>query len=372
MCTALIFNRYLGREIRRPLLPVLAILVALFGGYSAAAFLSDAASGLLRSDLIAELVALKVLISLEVLIPVSLYIAVVLSFGRLYSDSEFTAAYALRLTPARTRRAVLAVSASLALVVAVLSLVARPWAYQKMHQLAAEAQASLDINAMQAGTFYVGEQGKRAIFLAHRDGPRAPARDVFVQLWHGGQIEVIHAKRADALPRQGRQGKGGRDAQIVMRDAHLYRINLSNPRNDQILDARGFIVDPDANGTTAADMSAVDVSTARLAVSNAPADVAEFEWRLSTPISTLLLGLLGIPMSRAAPQQSRYTKLGGAILVYIGYYMLSTSARTWVQHGAIAAFPGIWWAPALLGAFLLATLYGPLRGSEFSGGRGAA
>ena len=74
-------------------------------------------------------------------------------------------------------------------------------------------------------------------------------------------------------------------------------------------------------------------------------------------------------MSRPRPQQSRYTKVGAAILVYVGYYMLCTSARTWVQHGAIASFPGIWWVPALLGLFLLATLYGPFRGSEFSSGR---
>ena len=200
---ASIFNRYLGQELRKPLLPILGILVALFGSYSAAAFLSDAASGLLPTDIIAELVGLKLLVSLEVLIPVALYISVVLSFGRLHSESEFTAAFALRLTPARVRRAVFAVSGSLALAVAVLSLIVRPWAYQKMHELATLAASTLNVNAMEAGTFYVGQHGDRVIFIAHRDGPKTPAQDVFVQLWRGNHIQIIHAGLASKPPQAG-------------------------------------------------------------------------------------------------------------------------------------------------------------------------
>ena len=84
-----------------------------------------------------------------------------------------------------------------------------------------------------------------------------------------------------------------------------------------------------------------------LAANSAP-DVAELQWRLSTSCSTLLLGMLGVPLSRARPRQHRNTKVGIAILVYAGYYLFYESARTWVQNGVIPAFPGLWGAPALL------------------------
>jgi lipopolysaccharide export system permease protein len=106
----LIINWYLIREISKPLAAILGIFVTLFASYSADGFLSDAVNGLLPTDTIAELIGLKVLISLEVLIPISLYISVVLSFGKLYRDSEFTAMFALRVTPARVMGAVLALS----------------------------------------------------------------------------------------------------------------------------------------------------------------------------------------------------------------------------------------------------------------------
>jgi lipopolysaccharide export system permease protein len=104
--------------------------------------------------------------------------------------------------------------------------------------------------------------------------------------------------------------------------------------------------------------SSVAASTAYLASSSSTPDIAEFQWRLSTAWSTLLLGMLGVPLSRSPPRQQRYTKIGIAILIFSGYYFLYESARTWVQNGAISPFPGIWWVPALLGALLLAVLPG--------------
>ena len=288
----------------------------------------------------------------------------VLSFGRLHSDSEFTAAYALRVTPGRVRLSVLFLSASLAVFVGALSIMVRPWAYQKMHALSLEAERTLNVDAMAAGTFYIGRDGQRVIFLAQRDGLHAPARNVFVELRHGPRIEIIHARLATKL-----RPIGASDARIRLQDAHIYRINLQNPADDQVVETHDLIINPERVTDAAPDSSALDTSTAQLAASDSPADVAEFQWRLSTAVSTLLLGMLGIPMSRAAPEQSRYTKLGAAIVAYIGYYMLCTSARTWVQHGDIASFPGIWWVPALLGTFVLATLLGPYRTSEFSRGR---
>ena len=80
---------------------------------------------------------------------------------------------------------------------------------------------------------------------------------------------------------------------------------------------------------------------------------------MSTPLSTLLLGMLGVPLSRVIPRQGKYAKMGIAILIYSGYYLLGTSARTWVEKGVISAFPGIWWVPALLAVVLIIALVEP-------------
>jgi lipopolysaccharide export system permease protein len=349
----LIIRRYLIREISRPLALILGILVVLFGSYSASDFLSDAVNGLVPTNMLMEMVGLKVLIALDVLIPISLYLSVLLAFGRLYGDSEITALFALRIPPGWVVRAVLTLACFLAVVVGFESLVLRPMAYETLHELSNQAESMLNIDAMEAGTFYLGEQGRRVIFLTQRAGPGAPARDVFVRLKYPDHTEIIYAKLAAKLP----GSHPGNGSDVHLSDVHLYNISNNNLQSDQALNAQDFIVNTKVQAAAPPGYSAVAASTAQLAASRNAADVAELQWRLSTPVSTLLLGLLGIPMSRAKPRQGKYTKFGAAILIYALYYLLCTSARAWVQNGDVPSFPGLWWAPGLLALFLLVSFY---------------
>ncbi len=351
----MIISRYLLRELSRPLALILGILVALFASYTAAGFLSNAVDGLLPPGLIVELIGLKVLISLEVLIPASLYVSVLLSLARLHGDSEFAAMSAIRVTPATLIRAVLAISGALAVVVGVLSLVARPFAYARLHDLSDHAATLLDIDAMEAGSFYVSQGGDRVIFLGHRAGPGATARDVFIRLRRPDGTQIVHARLADRVLRQALAG--GSD--VFLTDASIYKIDRAAGTPDEVVEAQGLVVDPNDRRDTPSGTSAVAASSASIARSRSPDDVAELQWRLSTPVSTLLLGLLGIPLSRTRPRHHRASRLGVAMLVYFGYYLLCTSARTWVQHGVVGRLPGIWWAPALLGLFIVLATWRP-------------
>lgn len=358
-----ILTRYLVGEISKPLIAVLVILVVLFGSFSGARFLSDAVNGLLPTDTILQLVGLKALISLEVLIPISLYLAVVLALGRLYSESEISAMFALGVTPGWVMRVVLMVSALLAVGVAFLSLNLRPWAYQRLHQLSSEAQASLNVSNMEAGTFYESDDGDRVIFIGRRAGPDAPARDVFVQFRARGRRQIVHADQAVPMPDTSQQ----HSSTIDFSDAKIYDIARHPGEDDRIAHARHMRVNLTPAATTQPGYSALSASSAQLASSNDAGDIAEFQWRLSTSLSTLLLGLLGVPLSRSQPRQGKYAKMGTAILIYAAYYLLSTSARTWVEQGAVAAFPGIWWTPALLALVLLVAVSTP--GLRFRLGR---
>lgn len=351
----MIIDRYLRRQVFRPVVPILLLLVAVFASFSGAEFLGDAAGGLLAPETIAAMIGLKAVISLEVLIPVALFLSVVMTLSRLAGDSELVAAHALRVTPRRVQRAVTAVSLGLAVVVGVLSLEARPWAYRRLHALSTQAESRLDASAMRPGVFYVGRNGDRVIFFSRRDAHGGPARDVFVQTWRGDRMEIIHAAGATDLSQLTADGT----TKIDLHDAHMYRID---PRgtNDEVLQAGDTIVAPDHADGSAASYSAVAARSGHLLASDEAPDVAELQWRLSTPVSTLLLGLIAIPLSRMGAR-NRSWRLGTAILLYFGYYILFTSARTWVQHGAIATVPGIWWVPGLLGLLLVASSIGPGR-----------
>lgn len=347
-------DTYLLSEIIRPFIAVLTILVLLFAGYSLTGILSNAVSGLLPIGAVATLTFLKVLIALEVLIPISLFIAVVAGFGRMQADSEITAMLSLGIGPRQFLTPVVGLAFGLALCVSCLSLFARPWAYRTSHNISSRAASTLNVNAMEAGTFYASQDGNQVIFLGQRSGPHAPAHNIFVARRQGTQTLIISA--ASAIPAV-RGQDGQRD--IELQGVHLYKFDKNHPTQNQAVQAMQLTVDPDSAITGASGYSATAASTLHLLGSNRPEDVAERQWRLSTGISTMLLAILGAILSRSRPRQGRYARFGPAILAYSIYYLLCTTARTWVEHGNVGPFPGLWWVPALLALTILCIWYGP-------------
>jgi lipopolysaccharide export system permease protein len=350
----MILRCYLLREILGPFAAVLAVLCVLFMSYGAAGFLSDAVNGLLPTSMIAQVIGLQTLIALEMLIPISLYLSVVMALSRLYVDSEMTALFALGWTSARLMGIVFGLSLCTAVIVAGLSLVARPWAYTRSHELADVAEASLNSNNMQPGTFYVTGKGERTIYIERREGPATPAGGVFVQLrLRGGGTRLIYAVSIEQLS----PVEGG--PRFHLSGAHVYDVDVDGSASEVVLNANDLnlrLVSPSLHPP---DYSAIAASTTHLRSSDSAPDIAEFQWRQSTPVTTLLLGMLGVPLSRAHPRQHRNTKVGIAILIYAGYYLLYESARTWVQIGVLPPFPGLWIAPASLALVLIFALLEP-------------
>jgi lipopolysaccharide export system permease protein len=348
----LIIPGYLAREIGKPFAAILGVLCALFGGYSISSSLADPANGLLPASIIFELAGLKLLISQDVLVPVALFFAVLLSFSRLHADHEITAMEALGARPMQVARAVLGIATVTALAVGVMAMLARPWAYRTSHDITWMGATKVDLNAMQAGTFYASQDGDRVIYLNHRAARGGLAQDVFVRRNIGDHTEVIFAQSATPLPSLDATGQ----REVYLSNAHIYEIDPADPHKDNLLSAAGMKIDPAAVPGSAPGYSPVAASNRFLATSTSPRDVAELQWRLSTPISTFLLALMGIPLSRTQSRQGRYARFGPAILIYAGYYLLCTTARTWVEHGDIGPLPGIWWAPMLLALLLFAAL----------------
>ncbi len=351
----MIIDRYLIREIVKPFIIIWAVLSVLITSYGAAQFLSNALNALLPMDMLIQLVGLRTLISFDVLIPISLYVAVVLALGRMHADSELVGMLSLRVGPARMVGIVIVLSSCIALGVAGLSLILRPWAYQRSHQLSDLAAASLNTNHMQAGTFYVDRQENRTIFIGRRAGPGAPGLEVFVQLKLPGATRIIEAQSVTQATDE--RVDGGPVMHLT--DAHVYDVRQDGTGRDLVMNVKNLVLTLPTPHVRPPEYSAVAARTTHLASSRSAADIAEFEWRLSTPASTILLAMLGVLLSRSRRREHRHARLGLAILCYAAYYLCYESVRTGVERSMIPALPGVWWAPALLASALLAGFFGP-------------
>jgi lipopolysaccharide export system permease protein len=76
---------------------------------------------------------------------------------------------------------------------------------------------------------------------------------------------------------------------------------------------------------------------------------AELHWRIGSPLATLVLVLLALPLARTPPRASRHGQLLVALLAYILYLNLLALGRAWLASGTVPLALGLWWVhgPAL-------------------------
>ena len=96
--------------------------------------------------------------------------------------------------------------------------------------------------------------------------------------------------------------------------------------------------------------------TAALLGSHDPSDIAQLQFRLSTPLMALVLTLVAVPLSKLRPRQGRYTRVGFAIALYFVYSSLLSACKTWLEKSELPPAIGVWWVHAAalsLGLYLL-------------------
>jgi lipopolysaccharide export system permease protein len=84
--------------------------------------------------------------------------------------------------------------------------------------------------------------------------------------------------------------------------------------------------------------------------------VAELQWRISVPLSTLILAIFAVPLSRSQPRQGRYGRLGVGLLVFIVYLNLLSAGKVWVERETVPAAVGLWWVHGLMLGIAMAML----------------
>lgn len=334
-------ERYIVLEIMKPLTAVLGILIVLFASFSSARYLAEGVTQTLGIAMMLKLVLLKTLIALEVLVPIAFYVSIVIGLGRLHRDQEIVAMRAAGVNGLRIVKAVLTISVPVAILVGILSVSGRPWAYEISYIMDARAEADLNTDRFQAGRFYGNEDSGRVVYIQGKDKETGDMKNIFHYLRRDEMNEFIVAKHGE----QQESESGGRD-EIHLFDGVVYRLAKNNTADEIVRFEKMVAYLDDPKDSIGYKRKAANTLT--LMQSALPMDIAELQWRLSRPVATILLALLAVPLSRSSPRQGKNEKIFTAALAFAIYYNLSGLARTWVEQGVVPEFPGIWWLHVLM------------------------
>jgi lipopolysaccharide export system permease protein len=340
-------DRYLEREVRYALAGVLAILLLVVLGGLLTDVLNKIARGRIPPVLLLSQIGLRIPDALTLLLPLGSLLAVLLSYGRLYRDSEMAVLAASGYGPLRTLRPLLRLGTLLVLIQAALAFYIAPFGREIAAQMITETQRSVAVAGLSSGRFvelpgnagvlYVSKVSadQRAVdeimLVRERDGHR------LLLTARKGTIEVDEEADEVVLRLDAGERVDGKPGEPGYRRIRFEQADIAFPRQQPETGD-----DPRQARRTAALWRADDVESR-----------AELTRRLAQPLVLMMLLLLAPVMAQSAPRQPRFDKVVVAILLYLTYTNLVELARVWALTGTLPAWLGTWWVHVGFGVIVL-------------------
>ncbi len=341
----MIIFRYLSRDIILHTLAVTCVLLLIVMSGRFVKYLADAAAGRLAVDVLFTLIAYRMPGFLELVVPLGFFIAVLLAYGRLYVDSEMTVLSACGLSPRQLLLLTMIPTALMAALVAVLSLWVSPLGAQKTEELINQQRQRSEFDMLQAGRFQAISQGRLMTYVQELSNNRRRLNHVFVAEMDPSPDPGAGPERLSLIIAEyGEQVMHPDYGQRYLELRQGYRYEGLPGSADYRVTRFSRYGQHMATDTSVGYRHRTDaMSTAYLLQHPEPlSHQATLQWRFSLPLLVFIVALLAVPLSATNPRQGRYLKMLPAIIVFMTYLGVLSTARGMIEAGSWPVWPGLW------------------------------
>ena len=354
-----IFDRYIGREIIISFLMVMFVLLIIVMSTQLVHFLRYMAEGRIPPDSLLGLMGNSAMEYSITLVPLSLFLGVLLAFGRLYKDSEMTALMSAGIGPMQWNRPLMLVVIPVSLILLVSMFYVSPWISQQREDLKAEMSNRSESGQYSAGQFNQSSDGKAIFFMESNNEDNGLMNAVFYSANQDGENTVDIAQNA------ANHHDVNQRLFTVMYQGHQY-IGNAGEANYKVIEYEEYGVLMPGDNDKQSYLPNKSKTSATLWKEAKPDSLAEFQWRLTVPLAALISALIALPLSHTSPRSGRFAKIAVAILVYLVYSNLLGVGKTWLAQGVVPFWVGTWWVH-LIAILLLLVLW--FQGGFFSQSR---
>ena len=342
-----VIDRYLLREFILNLLAVTSVLWLIFVATRFARYLAQAAVGNIPGEVIFTLLGYSSLGALSLLLPIAAFLAVMLALGRMSSDNELTVIAACGIPASRVMRNVGIFSGSIALIVAVLSLLIVPNVLSGRYELEQQAKLTADTSGLVAGSFKESRDGKWTFYSQGLNENKDGMENVFIEIHREGRPLIFRASHGHFEIDSETGNK-----YLVLDDGYRYE-GQAGELDFSIAEYGTHSILIEKGEQKKARERHKALPTNKLWQRGQSKDLAELQWRTSSSIMTVVLCLIAISLANAGPRKGRYAGFFPAILVYIIYSNLLGVTRAWVSKDVVAPWFGAIWVHILMISVLL-------------------
>ena len=345
----MIFEKALRRDLASLAGIVFSTLFTIMVTTTLIRLLGRASGGTVDTASVLPLIAFASINFLPVILVLTLYISVLMALTRAYRDSEMVIWFSSGQGLTAFIRPVLRFAVPFAIAVGVIGFFVAPWANRQASEFQQRFVQREDVSQVAPGQFRESTRADRVFFVDNVAEKERTVHNVFVaQARPQGQgfSVVVSARGFVDVQADGQRFLVLEQGRRYDADEAAGTYRLSD------FDRYGLRLEPSRAESTDTSMRIRD--TTDLIASGGNRELGELSWRISMPVSALLLAVLAIPMSTVNPRVGRSINLVVAVLLYVLYNNLISVTQAWISQGRTSFYGSSWIVHV---AMLLLVLY---------------
>ena len=335
-----ILSKSLNMEVFRSSIGVLLIFFLLVVGSRIVGYFEQAAEGNIDPGIILSVITLRFPDFITLLIPLSFFLGLLITIGRLNSEGEIHGYFSAGLSKFNLIKFLLPQAFIYFFITLVLSLYIAPYTKNLSKDLLVIDSFEEQIDAIQSDEIVSLDDGG---FL-------------YVQTADEGLIKGVKLFQVDednsfiVISDELLTTEKDKTIELNLKNGSFYG-GLFSESSKIISNFNNFSFEIDRNMSQSNDLSLT-----KLFDYSSASDQATFQWNLSIPITILILLLYGIYISSSKPREGKFSFMLPGMLIYVSYLSLLILGREFISDNPGSIF-NLWFIHGLFILFLFLYVY---------------
>lgn len=343
----MVFRRSLVRELTATAVALFLVLLGILFTNLVLRLLARAAGGTVAPEGVLALLGFNALFYFNILLSVALFLTVLLTLSRWYRDSEMIVWFTSGQSLTAWLKPILWFATPFLLAIVALSLWLSPWAEARRLEYERQLESREELSLLTPGLFKEFRQAKLVVFIESINTLDGTIRNVFLH-------SIDSDKDVTTVARSGHleEAPNG-DRFIVLQDGRRYEGTAGSADfRTAEFERLGRRIEPAEVRALPASLKALPTDV--LALADGAPERAELFWRISVPISALLLVLLAIPLAYVNPRMGRSLNLFTALFMYMLYSNCLNIMQSMIAQGRLSLLLGLVTIHSLAAAVVVA------------------
>jgi lipopolysaccharide export system permease protein len=360
-----ILAKYLMRQVLMLLVAVFIVIgLVVFGNQLVLVFKESIQQNIFIADLM-PIIGFKMIRDVPLILSLSLFLAIIIAVSKLYKDSEAIVMNSLGVGDKHFMMFIQPVVILIFIFILFLTTIAVPWSKDQRSIIMDRSENASEFSFIKEGEFQEFKNGELVFYASKVKTVKGESsqnmQDVFIYAMANNKPVITLATQAQKYT-----DNSTKSVYLRLKDGTRY-YGFPTETNKKILNFDQYdlqIIDGTSKQRNNIATKIEAKPTIDILFSDDVKEIAEWQWRISQPLSVLILSIFGILLGKSSPRGGKNLGVLIGVLVFIVYNNTLLVAKSSLERGDLSPVVGLWWVHLLV--LLVIGVFYAYRHEKFS------